>query len=111
MRLLLFLFEPSYFLIHLSHGVAQLGVILRLPGGHLHVALAVHAKLNEDYLRKLHNFAEMSFFLILPDDALNLLEAGDKAIHRVDIIYVLIFDSHGVDTLCQSADKSMESPT
>lgn len=81
MRPLLFLFKPRYFLIHLPHSITQLRVVLILPSCHLHIPLAVHTKLDEDYLRKLHNFTELSLLLILPDDALYLLEAGDKAIN------------------------------
>lgn len=111
MRPLLFLFEPRYFLIHLPHSIAHLRVVLILPGGHLHIPLAVHAKLDEDYLRKLHNFPKLPLLFILPYHALDLLKAGDKAIHRVYIVDILILDPHSVDALRQPADKSMESPT
>lgn len=111
MRPLLFLLELGDFLIHLPHRITQLRVILILPRGHLRIPLAVHAKLDEDDLRKLHNFAELSFLLILPYHALNFLEGGDEAIDRVKIADVLILDALCVDGLRQPANKSMKGPS
>lgn len=46
----LLLFELAYLLIHLPHSIAQLRMVLILLGRHLHIPLAVHAKLDEDDL-------------------------------------------------------------
>ncbi len=57
----------------------------------------------------MNDASELPFFLVLLDDALNLLEAGDEAGDGVHVGHILVFDFVEVDGFGQPAHEPVES--